>query len=102
ASSSTLSILVDMMTIVGMLVLMFWLNWDFALIAVGITPFLLLFVMTFKKVVTEATRTVRLHQSEIVAVVQQGLGYVRVVKAFGREALESARLSEGSRGTRAE
>ncbi|MET0442403.1 MAG: ABC transporter transmembrane domain-containing protein, partial [Casimicrobiaceae bacterium] len=64
ASSSTLSIVVDLMTIAGMLVIMFWLNWDFALIAVGITPFLLLFVMRFKKAVKEATRGVRLHQSE--------------------------------------
>jgi len=99
ASSSTLSILVDLMTIAGMLVLMFWLNWDFALIAVGITPFLLLFIARFKKAVKEATRNVRLHQSEIVAVVQQGLGYVRVVKAYGREDLESARLAEASKAT---
>ena len=53
ASSATLSIVVDMMTIVGMLGIMFWLNWDFALIAVGVTPFLLLFVMRFKKAVKE-------------------------------------------------
>jgi len=99
ASSSTLSILVDLMTIAGMLVLMFWLNWDFALIAIGITPFLLLFIARFKKAVKEATRNVRLHQSEIVAVVQQGLGYVRVVKAYGREDLESERLAEASKAT---
>ena len=49
ASAATLGILVDLLTIVGMLGLMFWLNWDFALIAVGVTPFLLLFVMRFKK-----------------------------------------------------
>ena len=102
ASSSTLSIVVDMMTIAGMLVLMFWLNWDFALIAVGITPFLLLFVMRFKKAVKEATRSVRLHQSEIVAVVQQGLGYVRVVKAYGRRGARerAAHGSEQSHGRR--
>jgi subfamily B ATP-binding cassette protein MsbA len=99
ASSSTLTIVVDLMTIAGMLVLMFWLEWDFALIAVGVTPFLLLFVARFKKAVKEASRNVRLHQSEIVAVVQQGLGYVRVVKAYGREALESARLEEASKAT---
>src|SRR5271155_1528646 len=51
ASSSTLNIVVDMLTIVSMLGLMFWLNWDFPLIAVGVTPFLLLFVSRFKKAV---------------------------------------------------
>jgi ABC-type multidrug transport system fused ATPase/permease subunit len=99
ASSATLSILVDLMTIIGMLGLMFWLNWDFALIAVGVTPFLLMFVARFKKSVKAATRNVRLRQSEIVAVVQQGLGYVRVVMAYGRESLENDRLMEASRAT---
>ena len=74
ASSATLSIVVDMMTIVGMLGIMFWLNWDFALIAVGVTPFLLLFVMRFKKAVKNATRDVRKRQSEIVAVAAAGAG----------------------------
>ena len=41
---STLDILIDLLTIVGMLGLMFWLELDFALIAVGVSPFLLLFV----------------------------------------------------------
>src|SRR6202044_2910458 len=39
ASSNTLSLLVDVLTIIGVLGLMFWLNWDFALIAVVVTPF---------------------------------------------------------------
>ena len=89
ASSATLSILVDMMTIVGMLGIMFWLNWDFALIAVGVTPFLLLFVMRFKKAVKKATRDVRKRQSDIVAVVQQGLGSMRVGEGLRRQDLEA-------------
>src|SRR5271156_4676919 len=70
ASSSTLNILVDLLTIVCMLGLMFWLNWDFTLIAVAVTPFLLLFVSRFKKAVKKATHEVRKEQSEIVSVVQ--------------------------------
>src|SRR6516225_3394481 len=69
ASSSTLSILVDLLTIVCMLALMFWLNWDSTLIAVGVTPFLLFFVPRMKKA-EKATHEVRKEQSEIVAVVQ--------------------------------
>jgi ABC-type multidrug transport system fused ATPase/permease subunit len=99
ASSATLSIVVDMMTIVGMLGIMFWLNWDFALIAVGVTPFLLLFVMRFKKAVKEATRDVRKRQSEIVAVAEQGLGSVRSVSAFDRQDLEASRMDAASRAT---
>ncbi len=99
ASSSTLNILVDMLTIVSMLGLMFWLNWDFTLIAVGVTPFLLFFVSRFKKAVKKATHQVRKEQSEIVAVVQQGLESMQVVKAFGRQDLEERNLAEVSHAT---
>jgi ABC-type multidrug transport system fused ATPase/permease subunit len=99
ASSATLGIFVDILTIAGMLVLMFWLNWDFALIAVAVTPFLLLFVMRFKKAVKNATHEVRKNQSNIVAVLQQGLESVRVVKAFGRQDLEEENLRAVSRST---
>jgi ABC-type multidrug transport system fused ATPase/permease subunit len=83
ASSSTLDILVDLVTILGMLGLMFWLNWDFTLIAIGVTPILLIFVFRFKKTVKKATREVRQQQSEIVTVVQQDLGSMQVIQAFG-------------------
>jgi ABC-type multidrug transport system fused ATPase/permease subunit len=99
ASSATLDILVDVMTIVGMLAIMFWLNWDFALIAVGVTPFLLLFVARFKKAVKNATREVRKKQSDIVSVVEQGLGSMRMVKAYGRQDLEAERMDVASRAT---
>jgi ABC-type multidrug transport system fused ATPase/permease subunit len=98
-SSSTLSIFVDLMTIVGMLGLMFWLNWDFALVVVAITPFLLLFVARFRRAIKKATREVRRRQSDIVAVLQVGLESMRTVQAFGGQDIETARLSAVSRAT---
>jgi ABC-type multidrug transport system fused ATPase/permease subunit len=99
ASSSTLNILVDLLTIVCMLGLMFWLNWDFTLIAVAVTPFLLLFVSRFKKAVKAATKEVRKEQSQIVAVAQQGLESMQVIKAFGQEKTEEAHLYNVSQAT---
>jgi subfamily B ATP-binding cassette protein MsbA len=99
ASGSTLDILIDMLTIVSMLGLMFWLNWDFTLIAVAVTPFLLLFVSRFKKAVKAATHEVRKEQSAIVAVVQQGLESMQVVKAFGQEKTEEEMLQAVSEAT---
>jgi subfamily B ATP-binding cassette protein MsbA len=98
-SSDTLSILVDLMIIVGMLGLMFWLNWDFTLLVVAITPFLLLFVARFRRAVKKATREVRRRESDIVAVLQTGLESMRTVQAFGAEDVETARLGEASRAT---
>jgi ABC-type multidrug transport system fused ATPase/permease subunit len=99
ASSSTLGIVVDILTIVAMLFIMFWLNWDFTLIAVAVTPFMLLLVSRFKKVVKKATHEVRKEQSKIVSVVEAGLQSMRVVKAFGRQDLAEGELAEVSEAT---
>lgn len=96
ASASLLSILVNVLTIIGMLSLMFYLHWDFALVALGVTPFLLLFVLRFRKAVKRATREVRREQSNMVAILQEGLQSMRVVNAFGRQAFEEERLGNAS------
>jgi ABC-type multidrug transport system fused ATPase/permease subunit len=98
-SSSTLSIFVDLMTIAGMLGLMFWLNWDFTLIIVAITPFLLLFLARFRRAVKTATREVRRRESDIVTIVQSELESVRTVQAFGAQDIEAARLNAASEAT---
>src|SRR6195256_1016563 len=99
ASSSTLDIAIDLITIVFMVGLMFWLDWDFTLIAVAFTPMLLVFVFHFKKAVKDATRAVRARQSDVLSIVQRGLGSIRVTKAFGRQDLEMAHLEAASRAT---
>jgi subfamily B ATP-binding cassette protein MsbA len=99
ASSSTLGIIVDLLTILGMLFIMFWLSWDFTLIAIAVTPFMLLLVSRFKKAVKKATHEVRKEQSKIVTVVEQGLQSMRVVKAFGRQDLAEKELAQVSQAT---
>jgi ABC-type multidrug transport system fused ATPase/permease subunit len=99
ASSSTPGILVDMLTIISMLAIMFFLNWDFTLIAVAVTPFMLVIIFRFKKAVKKAQKEVRKQQSNVVSVVQQGLESMRVIKAFGRQDLEEQELSEVSKAT---
>jgi ABC-type multidrug transport system fused ATPase/permease subunit len=99
ASSALLSILIDALTIVGMLGLMFYMNWDFALVAVAVTPLLLFFVARFKTAVKKATHKVRTEQSTMVTVLQQGLESVRAVKAFDRQDLEEKHLKDISMDT---
>ncbi|WP_062227867.1 ABC transporter ATP-binding protein [Aureimonas frigidaquae] len=99
ASSSTLDILVDLLTIIFMVAIMFWLDWDFTLIAVGITPFMLIFLSRFRKAIKQITRVVRVRQAEVLSVVQQGLGSVRAITAFGRQDMELAHLQVASQAT---
>lgn len=93
ASDSVTEMIIDVFNIVGMLVIMFSIRWDFALIAVAVTPFLLFFVSRVRKAVKAATKEVRLRQADIVSTVQQGLESVRVVQAFEREDLQEQELS---------
>jgi len=97
ASEATLDILIDLLTIAGMLGLMFWLSSDFALIAVAVAPFILLFVMRFKRVVKQATHEVRRRESDVVAVVQEGLQSMRVVQAYGRQDLAESQLQQAGK-----
>ncbi|MEH3143630.1 MAG: ABC transporter ATP-binding protein [Mycobacterium kyogaense] len=93
ASASTLGIATDLLTIVGMLGLMLYLQWDFTLVALAVAPLLLLFVSRIRKAVKAATHEVRRRESDIVAVAEEGLQSIRVVKAFDREAHQEAQLA---------
>jgi ABC-type multidrug transport system fused ATPase/permease subunit len=99
ASDSVTDIVIDILTIVGMLGVMFAIRWDFALIAVVVTPFLLFFVSRVRNAVKKATHEVRLRQADIVSTVQQGLESVRVVQAFEREDLQEQELSRVGKQT---
>jgi ABC-type multidrug transport system fused ATPase/permease subunit len=99
ASSTLLNILVDALTIIGMIGIMFYLDSDFTLIALAVTPFLLFFVARFKKAMKKATREVRKDQSNMFVVLQQGLESIRAVNAFGRQDLEEEKLKKVSQET---
>lgn len=96
ASTSLLDIVIDSLTVAGMLVVMCTLNWRFTLVALAVTPLLAVFVFRLRSVVKQATRDVRARQSEIVSIVQEGLGAIRVVKTFAQGAFERQRLETKS------
>jgi len=99
ASSTLLNILVDSLTILGMIGIMFYLDSDFTLVALAVTPFLLFFVAHFKKAMKKASREVRKDQSDMFVVLQKGLESIRAVNAFGRQDFEEDRLKKISQET---
>ncbi len=90
--SGLLSIIVDVATIVGMIAVMFWLNWQLMLIAMAVVPVLFAIVYTYTRRVKKYSREVRKHEGKMLSVVQEVLGSIRVVKAFARENYEIHRL----------
>ena len=95
-SQALLGIVVSMLTLVGMLAVMFYLNWRFTLIALSVTPFLFAVVYTYTRRIKQASRALRKKEGEVVSVVAEVLSSIRVVKAFARENYEEARLAQQS------
>jgi len=99
ASTATLNIVTNTLTVVGMIVVMLLCRWDFTLIAVAVTPLLFLFVLRVNKAVRTAVREVRTHQSDLTAILQEGLQSIQVVQAFGREDHQAAQVRAASINT---
>lgn len=91
-----LGVLINAMTLLGMIGVMFWLNWKFTLIALSVVPILFVMVYSYTRRIKKATREVRKKEGEITSVVQEVLSSIRVVKAFAREDYEVRRLEQES------
>jgi len=95
-SQALLGILVNTLTLVGMLAVMFYLDWRFTLIALSVAPLLFAVVYSYTRRIKLAARAVRKKESEIVSVAQEVLSSIRVVKAFAREDYEQERFERQS------
>jgi len=91
-----LSILINVITLLGMVGVMFYLDWRFTLIALSVAPALFAVVYSYTRRIKKASRDVRKKESEITSVVEEVLSSIRVVKAFAREDYEVQRLAEES------
>lgn len=90
--SGLLGILVNLITLVGMVIVMLYINWQFALIALAVVPPLFFIVYTYTRRVKKASREVRKKEGRMVSVVEEVVSSMRVVKAFAREDYEIRRF----------
>jgi ATP-binding cassette, subfamily B, bacterial len=95
-SSVLLGILVNVLTLSGMVLVMFYLNWEFTLIALLVAPGLFLVVYYYTHRIKKASRAVRRKEGAVVSVLEEMLSSIRVVKAFAREDYEQKRFERES------
>jgi ATP-binding cassette subfamily B protein len=95
-SQVLLGLLVNVLTLLGMTLVMFYLNWEFTLIALMVAPGLFLVVYHFTHRIKKASRAVRRKEGEVVNVLEEVLSSIRVVKAFAREDFEQKRFEQHS------
>jgi ATP-binding cassette, subfamily B, bacterial len=95
-TAGLLDALINILTLAGMVSVMFYSNWRFTLIALSVLPFLAVVVYKYTRGIRKASREVRRKEGEMVSVIQEVLSSMRVVKAFAREDYEVHRLEEES------
>ena len=76
-------------TVVGMIVVMMVFDWELALIALTVVPFLLLFTMMYRQRLRAGWKKVKSSESAAMSGAQESLSASRVVKAFGQEEREN-------------
>jgi ATP-binding cassette subfamily B protein len=95
-SSAVLGIALNILTLTGMIAVMFYLDWRFSLIGLSVAPFLFVIVYRLTRRIKSAARAVKKKESELASVVQESIASARVVKAFAREDFEEHRLDQQS------
>ena len=95
-TSALLDTLISVLTLLGMIGVMFYLNWKFTLIALSVVPVLFAVVYSFTHRIKKASRAVRKKEGEILSVIEEVLSSIRVVKAFAREDYEQRRFEQQS------
>ena len=94
--SGLLGVLINCITLVGMIGVMLYSSWQFTLIALSVVPLLAVVVYTYTRRIKKASRDVRRKEGEIVSTIQEVLSSIRVVRAFAREDYEQRRLETQS------
>lgn len=95
-TSGLLDAVINCLTLAGMVIIMFRIDWRFTLIALSVSPVLFLVAFRYTRLIRKSSREVRKKEGEIVSTIQEVLTSIRVVKAFATEDYEQRRLEEQS------
>jgi ABC-type multidrug transport system fused ATPase/permease subunit len=83
--------------LLGMVGVMLWLDWRFALVALSLAPILLLTVFRYTRRIRAAARVARTSNGVLAAFTQETLAAIRIVQGLGREAFQERRFDTQNR-----
>ncbi len=96
---SVLMSISQILTVIGMFVVMFWLNWKLSLVVLATIPLLFFSLAYIYRKIKISTRRQRAREGRIAARVSEVLSSVTLVKAYGREKYEQERFDRESSRT---
>jgi subfamily B ATP-binding cassette protein MsbA len=96
-NSALLGIVVNVLTLAGMLGVMLHYNWRFTLLALSVAPALFAVVWIYTPRIKKASRAVKKKEGELLSNMAEVLSSIQVVQAFARENYEDRRFDWESR-----
>ena len=95
--SALLGIIVNVLTLIGMVGVMLYVSWRFTLVSLLVVPVLGVAVYFYAPRIKKASRRVKKRESELLSGVAEVMTAIHVVQAFGREDYEDRRFDWESR-----
>src|SRR5690348_5211908 len=96
-SAGVLDALYYALMLAGMIGIMLYVDWRFTLVALSVLPALVLVVFSFSRRIKSSSRAVRQKEADALAMMQEVLSSIRLVKTFGREQYERDRFGRESK-----
>jgi ABC-type multidrug transport system fused ATPase/permease subunit len=86
----------NLFTIVGATAIMFWTDWQLALVALAITPILIVIAYRYSSVSHPVLRDVQQKIADVTTVAEENIVGVHVVKSFAQEDVEAEKFGQRS------
>ncbi|MEO1392627.1 MAG: ABC transporter ATP-binding protein [Cyanobacteria bacterium J06634_5] len=83
--NATLPLIVDTLTLISMVGVMFWIDWELALIGLTVFPLFILSSLKMTKRIKKVSRQQRRRESAMAATVAESIGAIKVVQALSLE-----------------
>jgi ATP-binding cassette subfamily B protein len=93
-TSGVVTVFSDVLPLIGIMVMMIWMNWRLALVAFCVLPLIVLVAQWFRRNVRDTYRVVRGWIARINAFLQENITGMMTVQLFRREALNFERFDE--------
>jgi ATP-binding cassette, subfamily B, bacterial len=89
---SVIPLTTSILTLAAMILVMVYLDWQLALIALLVSPLMFLLISVFRPRIRAGWRKYRASESAAMAVAQESLGASRLVKSYGQEERKNEQL----------
>ncbi|MDZ7996201.1 MAG: ABC transporter ATP-binding protein [Nostoc sp. EfeVER01] len=94
---AVLPLIAHSLTLAGMIFVMFWLNWELALIAVAVFPLFIFFTTRLTKRIRQVVRSQRQREGAMAATAAESIGAIKVVQALSLQNMLESNFSGHNR-----